>query len=531
MSLFLAAALLGAACSAWAGESEPLATFPRGGMIADYHAELREAAPRADGVRHIDTPALIAKLQDLHVTAFFFLIHSQPSDWEDLRSEFVPAAQRAGIDVWAYLVPPSECCANPFGNDYIRWATELAKLSLDHSNLKGFAIDDFQYNLKLYTPEYIGNMVRAAKAVNPHFLFFPLLYFKYATDPKFMDAYAPVIDGVIMAYRDDPYTNTYRSTSFADELAKTEEMLAAHHRALVLMIYCHPLGRNPIPPSAEYIGNLVGAGLRDMQAGKLYGVVTYVLDKSGEPEPPSLNRAHSGSGRATFILAGPIPEAGRTGEITGAVRVETNAPAYALGFWYTHSATKAKPGIYSVQALLDKQVVWQEDVTAGAPDQWRHVHVDVAAALTGRTTAELRFRVTNRQPISSLEMNLGFDDIEPEGFHVENPGFESQAGWTTPADTPAIFPLIDIFDPQRSIRAFRAVRNVYGPYSLVQRTDQSCAGDGMEQKADTFLHTWETGNSARAAASASSLAKTADARGCAVLATQARRVAADLRGK
>lgn len=500
-------------------------------MIADYHAELREAAPRADGVRHIDTPALIAKLQDLHVTAFYFLIHSQPSDWEDFRTEFVPAAQRADIDVWAYLVPPSECCANPFGNDYVRWATELAKLSVDHPNLKGFAIDDFQYNLKLYTPEYIGEVVRAARAVNPQFLFFPLLYFKIATDPKFLDAYAPVIDGVIMAYRDDPHTNTYRSTSFADELAKTEEMLAEHHRALVLMIYCHPLGRNPIPPSAAYIGKLAAAGLRDMRAGKLYGVVTYVLDKSGEPERPSLNRAHAGSGRATFILAGPIPQAGRTGDIAAALRVEPNAPAYALGFWYTHSAVKAKPGIYSVQALIDNHVVWQEDVTAGAPDQWRQVRVDVGGELKGRSAAELRFRVANGQPITNLEMNLGFDDIEGEGFRVGNPGFESQAGWTTHADTPAIFPLIDIFDPQRSIHAFRAVRNVYGPYSLVQRTYQSCAGGGMENKADTFLRTWEAGKSSQAAASASSLAEAANARGCAVLATQARRVAADLRGK
>lgn len=362
LALFLAAAL---ATAGGAADGADVAGFPRGGMIADYHAELREQNPRADGVRHFDTPVLIEKLKELHATAFFFLIHSQPSDWDDFKDEFVPAAQRAGIDAWAYLVPPSECCAMPFGNDYVRWASELATLSTHYPNLKGFAIDDFEYNLKLYTPEYIGNMVRAAKAVNPRFQFLPQVYWRVSTNASFLDSYAPVIDGLIMAYRDDPHTNTYRSTSFAEQIDKTEEMLAARHRALVLMVYCNPLGRNPVPPPAGYIGKLVRAGLEDMREGRLYGVVTYVLDKSGQPAKPSLNRAHSGSGRATFLLAGPIPVEGRSGEISRTISADPNVATYAVSFWHIHSATRGPQGVYSVQVLVDDQVVWEEDAAAG----------------------------------------------------------------------------------------------------------------------------------------------------------------------
>lgn len=504
--------------------------FSREGMIADYHAEMREQNPRADGVRHFDTPALIEKLKELHVTAFFFLIHSQPSDWDDFKEEFVPAAQRVGIDAWAYLVPPSECCAMPFGNDYVRWATELATLSTRYPNLKGFAIDDFEYNLKLYTPEYIGNMVRAAKAVNPQFRFFPQVYWRVSTNPSFLDSYAPVIDGLIMAYRDDPHTNTYRSTSFEEQIGKTEEMLAARHLALVLMVYCNPLGRNPVPPPAAYIGKLVRAGLEDMREGKLFGVVTYVLDKGGQPAPPSLNRAHSGSGRATFLIAGPILVEGKSGEISRTISVDPNAAAYAVSFWHTHSATRAPQGVYSAQVLLDDRVVWEEDVAAGPPDQWRREHVEIGSALKGMNTATLRFRVTNKRRVTSLDMNLGFDDIGAEGFRLENPGFESDAGWTAKATDPAILPLTDIFDPLRPIRSFATVRDLYGPYALVQRAAQSCPQGRVNADADAFLRVWRAGDFLRAAGLANSLAKAAAKGRCTVLADQAQRVAADLRG-
>ena len=39
-------------------------------MLADYNMEICEQMPRGDGIRHVDTPATIARL---HVTTYFYL--------------------------------------------------------------------------------------------------------------------------------------------------------------------------------------------------------------------------------------------------------------------------------------------------------------------------------------------------------------------------------------------------------------------------------------------------------------------------
>lgn len=78
---------------------------PPSPFLGDYAGELREPRPRKDGVRHVDTPRLIQKLKELGVTHYFYLIWHAPTDWDDLRHEFLPAARQAGIDVWVYLVP------------------------------------------------------------------------------------------------------------------------------------------------------------------------------------------------------------------------------------------------------------------------------------------------------------------------------------------------------------------------------------------------------------------------------------------
>lgn len=91
-----------------------LPAAPAGGMLADYAGIITEDRPRADGHRHLDTPALIAKLRTLHANTYFYLVHGA-LEWEDFTNEFLPAAAKAGLDVWLYFVPPSECtsCSLP----------------------------------------------------------------------------------------------------------------------------------------------------------------------------------------------------------------------------------------------------------------------------------------------------------------------------------------------------------------------------------------------------------------------------------
>jgi hypothetical protein len=169
--------------------------------LADYDAELR----RADS--HVDTDAMVARLKALGVTTYYWLIWHAATDWEDLKT-FLPKAAQAHIEVWAYLVPPTEGppggypASEPFKLDYPRWAEELARLSLQQTNLTGWVIDDFYANRGLFTPAYLRQMQTRAKAVNPRFAFLPLMYFPEIT-AQFAENYREVIDGVVVAYPQD----------------------------------------------------------------------------------------------------------------------------------------------------------------------------------------------------------------------------------------------------------------------------------------------------------------------------------------
>ena len=167
------------------------------GILGDYDAEPRLAS------KHVDTDFLLARLKELRVNTYLWLLWHQPTDWEDLQ-RFLPKAAEAGIDVWAYLVPPSEPPPSaPFGLDFARWGEEIAKLSLQHPNLKAWSIDDFYANTsKLLTRDYVRTMQARTKVVQPQLAFLPLMYYREITR-KFVDDYHDIVDGVIAAYPED----------------------------------------------------------------------------------------------------------------------------------------------------------------------------------------------------------------------------------------------------------------------------------------------------------------------------------------
>jgi hypothetical protein len=167
--------------------------------LADYDAELR----RPDG--RIDVGLMVQRLKELRVTTYYWLIAHAATDWEDLKL-FLPEAAKAQIEVWVYLVPPSESAPKysnlypePFRLDYQRWGEEIARLSLEHTNLTAWVIDDFYENHALYTPSYVGEMKQRANRVNPHLKFLPLMYY-WEINRKFADDYRNIIDGVVAAY-------------------------------------------------------------------------------------------------------------------------------------------------------------------------------------------------------------------------------------------------------------------------------------------------------------------------------------------
>lgn len=172
-------------------------------IIGTWAAEVR----RSDG--HFDTPGTIAVLKDMGANTYFYSIWHSKHDWDDL-PEFARAAREAGIDVWIMLVPPSLTplhkisygFSEPYRVDYVRWAQEIARLSLEHPNIVGYVMDDFYTNStqpERFTVEYTRKMVEAGRAINPRIKFYPLVYFQQPWS-DFMERFGGMVDGVVAAY-------------------------------------------------------------------------------------------------------------------------------------------------------------------------------------------------------------------------------------------------------------------------------------------------------------------------------------------
>lgn len=179
-------------------------TSPPNPVFGDYDAEPRIAD-------HVDTDFLVRRLNELHANTYMWLIRHNTNDWNDLKV-FLPKARKAGITVWVYLVPHTETAAQdgrsaysePFRLDYVRWAEEIAKLSLQNTNLTGYVIDDFWSNVcpGRFSRDYIRRMVTAGKTINPKLKFYPLMYFSEINYHS-VDLLSPLIDGMVAAYPPD----------------------------------------------------------------------------------------------------------------------------------------------------------------------------------------------------------------------------------------------------------------------------------------------------------------------------------------
>ncbi|MCX5660488.1 MAG: hypothetical protein NTW19_12305 [Planctomycetota bacterium] len=200
ITTLLAAAPAAAAPAQTPATKPAAAVSPIRNILADYDDELRGPDKR------VDADAMAARLKELGVNTYFWLIWHAPTDWDDLKL-FLPKAAKEGIDVWVYLVPASESpprtglWSEPFRLDFNKWAEEIAKLSLQHPNLKAWVVDDFTGNFK---PEDVRGMQARAKAINPRLAFLPLLYYEgRILSRPFIEDYHDIIDGAVIAYPKD----------------------------------------------------------------------------------------------------------------------------------------------------------------------------------------------------------------------------------------------------------------------------------------------------------------------------------------
>jgi hypothetical protein len=167
---------------------------------------------------------LIKELKDLNANTYNWLIWKNANDWEDLK-RFLPIAKSNNITVWVTIVPPSESKpkaqwnSEPYGMDYIKWAQEIAKLSLQYPNLTTLSIDDFAHNLSFYTPQYVKEMVECMKEINPNLCFVPCVYYKQLT-LDFAKNYELYLDGILFPYRaESEVANLKNATLVESEIA------------------------------------------------------------------------------------------------------------------------------------------------------------------------------------------------------------------------------------------------------------------------------------------------------------------------
>ena len=272
------------------------------------------------------------------------------------------------------------------------------------------------------------------------------------------------MDGMIFAYRDEPTLNTSRNTSLRAQLDGAEALVQARSKDLVLMVYCTPLGRIPIPPSVEYVKESVAMGLADLKSGKLTGVVTYKLTKTRLPAPASENYSHTGRGRATILASGVGIRAGSYGELSSRIFVSSGAPSLRL--WRLASYTKLPPGYFFLQFYVDDQLAWEQDMSGFENKLWKQERAALGSALDGKKEATLRIRMGLKRTTGSIAVMLGVDDLEPEGFTLKDPGLEEPTQWTSSQTGAAYLPLVQYFDPGRTTRMFDVVKELYGSYQL-----------------------------------------------------------------
>jgi hypothetical protein len=237
--LFLAIVFTAFSCglASHAAENNELAT--RQAVLRHSYGTYAGELRTADG--HMDEDRLLAELGELHANTYNWLISRASNDWDDLQS-FLPRAKSKGIRVWVTLLPPSESSpktklnSEPFRQDYERWATELADLSAREPALVAWSIDDFAYNLKTFTPDYMQRIVAAQRSKNPRFAFVPCIYYKQATS-AFAWKYKEFLDGILFPYRSESTTAGFTDTDSVIAEVKTLKQRFGTDFPIIVDIY------------------------------------------------------------------------------------------------------------------------------------------------------------------------------------------------------------------------------------------------------------------------------------------------------
>jgi hypothetical protein len=428
---------------------------------ANYAAVFRGA----DG--HVDAAATISRLQEMKVNTYAYLVY-RSTDWDDLNTGFAAAAQAAGITLWIYLVPPSECppdptCSGylPYKKDYAGWARGIGALANKYPVIKAWAIDDFNANASFFTPTYTSQIRAAGRSVSPTLDLYPVVYYNALTQ-SFVDSYASVIDSVIMPYRDDPYRNTQWTGTLRGQLDTISARLAPKGRKLILMIYATTLSNTILPPDVEYVRSLTAIGMQYTNAGTIAGVIQYVLPITPD-RPLGSNQSH-GTGRGALVFTlrpNTATSAGNYAQAVTTVRLNAGSTSCKMIIWHTDDRTTASPlGYHMKQALVAGNLVWQRDVASEDTDWYTSSEKEIAPYMVNGAAA-LTLRLYEAKGVTNYHVTARFDDIRLTGCSASNQAFETTGGWTFSRGGGYVLGSIYTYDPVYSTTVFNAVAALY----------------------------------------------------------------------
>jgi len=433
---------------------------PAPGVRASYANPVR-----TDG--HVDAAATIDRLRAMNANTYAFLVQNE-ADWHELEA-FLPEAQTAGLTVWTYLVPPTECpggasCAEylPYKKDYTAWAKAIGALSLRYPVLKAWAIDDFNHNLQFFTATYTKQIRDAGRAVQPGLEFYPVVY-SDAITTSFVDSYGGIIDSLIMPFRDDPHRNTLWTGGVSAQLDTLVSRLAAKNRKLILMVYASTLSATTIAPDVAYVRAVTAVGMQYTAAGKIAGVIQYALPLTpGRPQKSDESFAHTGNGGLVFtVQAKTATKAGDFAAASTTIRLDEGSSSCRMVLWHGDDRAATGPaGYHFKQAQVGGTQVWQRDVATEDTDWYTSAPIDLTSRLTGGS-ATLTLRLYEAKAVADYEVVARFDDVSLTGCHVADPGFESTGGWTFSRGNGAVNVGQHTYDPAYSTSVLAAVGALY----------------------------------------------------------------------
>ncbi|MBN2102285.1 MAG: hypothetical protein JW716_05440 [Candidatus Aenigmarchaeota archaeon] len=224
------------------------------------------------GDGHINVSGMVYWIKASNSNTYNYLIWHSEYDWEDLPG-FLEEAEKEGIDVWITLSPPQETVSQPFGIDYMKWAEEISKLSLEYPCIKAWSIDNILLFASAENEQYFSGVFSKARGINPKLEFIPVVYYSDVQSANF-GVYGKYFNGVQFYYKVFPSAEGFGGYQQAE--AQIKGLRSIYSGKIIFGIYATPW-QEAYPTTANYVKELIKIAKENAD-----GVVIYTMQTEGE---------------------------------------------------------------------------------------------------------------------------------------------------------------------------------------------------------------------------------------------------------